>query len=671
MAETWILKTFDGEEYTLQTTGTSEDDSYDAVYNLFKGVSGHHGMPVSMVSDVVPKMAGAEPREVQRGVRTIQLPLWIRGKDPADFHRHLAKIRRSLRPEDEAQLWVMNEEGETRMIYCRYSKGFESLADDEARQLSWARVVISLECDDPYFYDPPGSELTRSILLDPFSAQFLQPNVYITNITEDVLINDDHLHVYSTAGFATDQTVEIVGGAQYVTGLINTATNPSTLTIKTLSSAGGSWATGQHVTVGKMSGNQFDAIISAYSSSSLTMGLSDVQYTPPGGLDLDDYFAADTPVMVTRGGFDDTCVVDSVDAVNHIITLKGYMRHEFISSAGAYVKVLDVTELFLTTENPEDRTLNAGCNYVVFWMRDCPPCYALLDQLEAMRQENPIITVTKVEIQDNHADDPTGAYGIGMDIAATLYPEAYAFACTCGPPLPAKYHALANIMPAVVTLYRGGIYMGGWCGVHTTQADPVSSDVLKDACGPRTKWRLSKNHLGDEIVINNTGDGVAYPVWTITGPGSNLHLENVTTGEDFLLVHDIKLGETVVVDSREDAHTCGSTNQADFAGIGYWANLECPTCNGAGVIPAECVNCGGWQACPTCHGTKTVRTWIASASGSTTQGALFNLRQKIAAGKRMFWGFDPGPNVIKVELNGADLDTTSVQFSLVRRYEGI
>ena len=574
MTEIWKLKTADGEEYNLRTTGDAYDTSYDGVYNLLIGVTGHHGMPVTILSDVVANVAGAETRDVERGIRTVYLPLFIRGKDPADFHHNLARIRKSLNPENQAELWVTNEEGETRVLYCRYSKGFENAVDDDKRQASWMNVPLYVEADDPYWYDPPGAELTRTVLQDPFLPQFLTPTTISTNLTQDASITDSALYVDDTTYFGPNQTVEIIGG-----------------------------------------------------------------------------------------GADDTCVIDSVDPANGIINLKGYIKHDFLVADNAYVQIYDNTEIFVTVDG-DSRVLNGGCNFVIFWMRGCPPCTTAIKQLEAMQNDNDNITITKVEIQDA---DPSPD-GIGMTAAKLLYPDGYTFAMNCGPPPAAAYQVIDGIMPAVIALYRDGNFIQAWCGVHTTQVDPIATNELEDACGPRISWRIGKKYLGDTLVINNTGDAVAYPVWTATGPGSNLHLTNMTTGDEFLLVHNILPGETVVIDCRELAHTCGSTNQANYQGIGYWATEVCPTCKGTGVVPAAC--CGGYQVCPTCLGSGHIQVWVPSSSGDVT-ATLYNLRPQVDVTKRIYWGFAPGPNVIKVEMGGADLTNSSVRWTLVRRYEGM
>ena len=583
MAETWVIKTYDGEVYNLNTEAAELD--YDTVYNLLAGVIGHHGMPTTILSDVVVNIAGAETRQVLRGIRQVYLPLYIRGKDPQDFHKNLEKLRRSLDPMHECQLWVTNEEGVTRVLYCRYLKGFENAVDDDKRQASWMNVPLYVEADDPYWYDPPGAEVTRVILPNPFAPQFLTPTLFLQNLTVDAVATDSVLHVASAAYFVANQSVEIISGG----------------------------------------------------------------------------YTGDIPT-----GSYETCVIDSVNPTANTITLKGYLRHNFLVADGAYVQVMDNTEIFVSTDS-EERVLNGGCNYVIFWMRGCPPCITALNQLADMQKANQTITVTKVEIQDAEATEQ----GIGMTAAKILYPEAYEFAMNCGPPPAAGYQVIDDIMPAVIALYREGVFVQAWCGVHTTQVDPISTNELEDACGPRVSWRIGKKYLGDNIIVENKGDAIAYPVWIISGPGSNLHLANVTTGDEFLLNHDIIAGETVVVDSRESAHTCGSTNQADFQGTGYWATETCPTCKGTGVV-LGCATCGVYEVCPTCHGTKTIQIWVPSSSGDVSDAAgMYNLRPQIDVTKRVFWGLAPGPNVVKVELTNADLTNTSVRFTMVQRYEGM
>jgi hypothetical protein len=68
--------------------------------------------------------------------------------------------------------------------------------------------------------------------------------------------------------------------------------------------------------------------------------------------------------------------------------------------------------------------------------------------------------------------------------------------------------------------------------------------------------------------VTNAGDVEAWPVWTITGPGSGIVLRNLTTGQSMDFgVGALAAGNTVVVDTRPGAKTAvanGSINVFPF-----------------------------------------------------------------------------------------------------------
>lgn len=63
-------------------------------------------------------------------------------------------------------------------------------------------------------------------------------------------------------------------------------------------------------------------------------------------------------------------------------------------------------------------------------------------------------------------------------------------------------------------------------------------------------------------VINNPGDFIAWPVWTITGPCSLVRLYNLTSGYSLEASLSLSSGEQVVIDTRPGYKTVrqGSTN---------------------------------------------------------------------------------------------------------------
>jgi phage-related protein len=75
---------------------------------------------------------------------------------------------------------------------------------------------------------------------------------------------------------------------------------------------------------------------------------------------------------------------------------------------------------------------------------------------------------------------------------------------------------------------------------------------------------LAASELAVDSSVDNTGDVQAWPVWTITGPGSGIKLSNLTTGR-FTWLPSLVLaaGQVLVIDSRPGAKSVfvdGSVN---------------------------------------------------------------------------------------------------------------
>lgn len=70
---------------------------------------------------------------------------------------------------------------------------------------------------------------------------------------------------------------------------------------------------------------------------------------------------------------------------------------------------------------------------------------------------------------------------------------------------------------------------------------------------PILPLRLSSSTVFADTTIDNTGDVETWPEWIVTGPGENILLRNMTTGEVTALSHaDAKLGagESITIDTR-------------------------------------------------------------------------------------------------------------------------
>jgi hypothetical protein len=96
--------------------------------------------------------------------------------------------------------------------------------------------------------------------------------------------------------------------------------------------------------------------------------------------------------------------------------------------------------------------------------------------------------------------------------------------------------------------------------------DPVHQDFQVAQSGtffPLLPLAVADSQVLGDVIISNTGDDVAYPVWTIRGPATSVILTNVTTGATMTLTQTLTSGDTVVIDTRERVQTVvmnGSTN---------------------------------------------------------------------------------------------------------------
>lgn len=62
--------------------------------------------------------------------------------------------------------------------------------------------------------------------------------------------------------------------------------------------------------------------------------------------------------------------------------------------------------------------------------------------------------------------------------------------------------------------------------------------------------RLSSSTVFSDTTVDNTGDVETWPEWIVTGPGENIVLRNLTTGEITHLETSIQEGESITIDTR-------------------------------------------------------------------------------------------------------------------------
>lgn len=69
-----------------------------------------------------------------------------------------------------------------------------------------------------------------------------------------------------------------------------------------------------------------------------------------------------------------------------------------------------------------------------------------------------------------------------------------------------------------------------------------------DAATTVVEWEPAD--FGHTVSVLNPGEYDAYPIWQITGPSTNMSVENQTTGKAFSLVYPLLSGKTVTIDTR-------------------------------------------------------------------------------------------------------------------------
>lgn len=174
--ETWTLNAWNGESYLLETGGNENTDGY----HLLKGVTGHMGLEKELPSDKVPGMPGEEIYDYYVRKREIAMPIKVVGSTPADKHAKLVLLRRATNAKYDAELSIVNAEGQVRTITGRFLEGFSGAAEgfsDSGPTVQ--KVMYRFEAaEDPYFYPAPAYNLTYSKTFTPDTNPFLGDTPY-------------------------------------------------------------------------------------------------------------------------------------------------------------------------------------------------------------------------------------------------------------------------------------------------------------------------------------------------------------------------------------------------------------------------------------------------------------------------------------------------------------
>lgn len=84
---------------------------------------------------------------------------------------------------------------------------------------------------------------------------------------------------------------------------------------------------------------------------------------------------------------------------------------------------------------------------------------------------------------------------------------------------------------------------------------------------PFFPMRLSSSAVFADMNIDNTGDVETWPEWIVNGPGSNISIRNLSTGEITYITATLQSGEYLVLDTRPGKKTIKKSDGTNLFGF--------------------------------------------------------------------------------------------------------
>lgn len=107
------------------------------------------------------------------------------------------------------------------------------------------------------------------------------------------------------------------------------------------------------------------------------------------------------------------------------------------------------------------------------------------------------------------------------------------------------------------TVQKTTVLFKAWDPLWRATSDIVTEYQLGTTAAffPIFPLRLASSEVFVDTTITNDGDAVQWPVWTLTGPGSSIVLQNLTTAESLVLSTVLGVGETITIDTQPGVKT--------------------------------------------------------------------------------------------------------------------
>jgi hypothetical protein len=97
-------------------------------------------------------------------------------------------------------------------------------------------------------------------------------------------------------------------------------------------------------------------------------------------------------------------------------------------------------------------------------------------------------------------------------------------------------------------------------------------------------WRISSSGVLSSFAVNNDGDVEAWPVWTITGPGTNPILTNSTTSKSISCTITLTAGQSLIINTSPGVKTIlRENNTSQFSTLSATSELW-PLVRGANTV---------------------------------------------------------------------------------------
>lgn len=105
-----------------------------------------------------------------------------------------------------------------------------------------------------------------------------------------------------------------------------------------------------------------------------------------------------------------------------------------------------------------------------------------------------------------------------------------------------------NDFKTVVTFRSGDPY---WTSSELQRATVANAGAGRGLLnGPLSKMKVAASQAIGTLALNNEGDATAFPVWQITGPGQQLDVTNLSTGEKFTWTGTLSAGQSLTIDTQ-------------------------------------------------------------------------------------------------------------------------